>query len=566
MSAEDRLREILHSEASTLVPAGDGLATIRSRVARRRRLRLLLIPSAAFATAAAVTAFVVLSPNITQELKQDPIVPATSTPTATPTPIASYDGPALWPFTSSKEAYTWKTDPAGRQWANDPVAVASRFGSAYLDLAGLTTKGSGSQVELQLAGRTVGTVQLRQFSTDGPWTVVEVDGGDLTITAPAAGAAISSPTNVEGRISGLHENVRLLLLAGDGKLADTSAPAGQEAPWQGTLTWTDTSWSTGGIIGITRSDRDGSLTRIVAIPVTRLAGSPVAAETFVGLVDGKVMLLDATDGRRMAQMTYPPAGSMDSAAAWAGGTLAWVRETATGCNSTLYRKTGSDITTVVPAGTHYLTSPQLSADNRQLAWVQTPCRGGDWSLVVEAEGGQKRVISLPVETQSRVLDVDSDGAVLLLTTPGCGHCALGPGGNDRVVLRRVPAGATSLTQAERLENEGAKQGDPQAGCVWSAAAFEGSNVLAGETCGSTGRLIHFNAADQRVSADPQLPGTTHFGTISVRNTTILVQTFDSDVDSDGLVGTYLNGRVTPFANQVGCNAETGAGCLRQPDW
>src|SRR5690349_16057742 len=63
MSAEDKLREILRSEATTIVPAGDGLARIRERAERKRRVRLWVVPSAALATVGAAAAFFLLAPD-----------------------------------------------------------------------------------------------------------------------------------------------------------------------------------------------------------------------------------------------------------------------------------------------------------------------------------------------------------------------------------------------------------------------------------------------------------------------------------------------------------------------
>lgn len=280
MSAEDRLREILHSEASTVVPAGDGLARIRERVARRRRLRLLLVPAGALTTAAAVVAVIALtSTEATQKLQQDPVIPitqptTTAPPTTKPSPTVApttYTGPALWPFTSSAQTEAWKADHGNRPWAGNPTQVAQHFVADFLKLTDVSALGSGATIDLRSHGVDLGRVQLVQITEGGPWTVTGVGGSALTITSPTPMQAITSPTKVTGRVVGVDENVRLLLISSGTsmQLADTSAPAGGEIPWQGTLTWSNQTWFTGGIVGITRSSKDGSLTRITVVPVKR---------------------------------------------------------------------------------------------------------------------------------------------------------------------------------------------------------------------------------------------------------------------------------------------------------
>lgn len=281
MSAEERLRDILRDEASTFVPAGDGLALIRERVARRRRLRLLLIPSGAVVTTAAIVAvFALGGPSATQRLN-GPAQRPTATATAPTDPSVPYTGPMLWPFTSPAQMDAWRTDHGQRPWADDDVQVAAHFATDLLGVAGLIAKDVGvydavlrqqrvQQVELRLNGRLVSTIDLIRLHVAGPWTVMDARGGDLTITTPQVGATITSPTRVSGRITGVDENVQLQLITATGHLlASSGAPAGTPMPWEGTLTWSDQTWFTAGIVGITRSNKDGAITRIAAIVVKR---------------------------------------------------------------------------------------------------------------------------------------------------------------------------------------------------------------------------------------------------------------------------------------------------------
>ena len=285
MSAEDRLREILHSEASTLVPSGDGLARIRQRVDRRRRLRLVLLPVGAAAAAGIVVAVIALTGTTgTQRLEQTPVGPASpggttapthaaTTPPTRPSPsaAASYTGPAMWPFTSSAQGRAWTAHHGSRPWAGDPRLVAQHLVTDFLKVTGVSALGSGDTIDLRCQGRDVGLVHLVQISQGGPWTVTAVGGTDLTISSPRPTAAVTSPTQVSGRLQGVDENVRLQLIgsASAHELGATSAPAGNAVPWRGTLTWSDQTWYTAGLVAITRSAKDGSITRITAIPVKR---------------------------------------------------------------------------------------------------------------------------------------------------------------------------------------------------------------------------------------------------------------------------------------------------------
>ena len=154
MNPEDRLRDLLRNEASRVVPAGDGLAKIQQRLVRRRRRRGIFLPSAALAMAGVVSAFFVLvGSSGTQKLVQTPGThrpspsffcypplgegpcPTASPPPSSGQPIAPFDGPALWPFTSAEQAQAWTKDHGSRPWAADGVNVAQRFITDFLGLS-----------------------------------------------------------------------------------------------------------------------------------------------------------------------------------------------------------------------------------------------------------------------------------------------------------------------------------------------------------------------------------------------------------------------------------------------
>lgn len=290
MSAEDRLRDLLRSEATAITPTGDGLARIRARIERRRRVRVWLVPSAAVATAAAAAAFFLIAPGDehtdvlqpgatpTQSAEPTPASEPTPTPTASPSAVLpgdSWTGPAIWPLTSQAQAEQWNL--ASTVWdMRDSKATTEHFVSDYLGLSGVTVTQSCVSCEvlgLEVAGKVVGEVTVAHYSISGGthlFTVVGVAGTDLTVSEPSPGARVTSPTPVTGRITGVDEHVDLLLLDQLGaQVAHDGAQAGSAVPWSASLTWTRTDWTHGGLVGITRSMKDGAITRIVAVPVTR---------------------------------------------------------------------------------------------------------------------------------------------------------------------------------------------------------------------------------------------------------------------------------------------------------
>ena len=555
-SAEDRLRELLRAEASGVVVAGEGLSKVQQRVARRRRRRAILLPGAALATAGALAAFFVLNGGSgSQRLVQTPATQGpTSNPSTTtspaPPPAVTFTDPAIWPFTSQPQADAWKSDHGARAWAVDPLQVATHFVEDYLGLTGVVASGTGSHIPLSVGSRSVGTVDLVQVGTDGPWTVTTVGGTDLTITSPAADDAITSPTAVTGRITGVDENVRLRLLTSSGReISSAGASAGTAVPWQGSLPWSDTTWSTAGLVGTTVSAKDGSLTRLVAVPVRRATGSTVSGASFVALVDGHVSLYDASSGSRLSQLTYPPSPTVDTGAAWAGSTLAWVRSTPTGCADTLYRMDNGRISTVVPAGSVHLGTPQLSPSSGWLAWQQSDCSGTSREVVVSGGGAPARHLALAPGQTAEVLDVGEDGSVLLL----------GPDSSSSgspSVLRFVPGGALDLSSSHVVVGA--------SGCALRAAALDRGTVVAAEACGSQSRIVRAASSGSRTRTDAFLSDPGLLSAVTIRDTTVLVQTMSAG--RAGPIGTYSNGAVTAVAQRDGCAISPGSGCLRQPDW
>jgi hypothetical protein len=555
MNPEDRLRELLRLEAASVVPAGDGLTKIQARLARRKVVRRWLVPSAALLTAGVAASFVLIAQGDT---RKPHVLEPIGTPTPTPTPSATppppptggFTGTGMWPFGSQTQADSW--DAATMPWAEDNKAVVEHFVRDWLALPGITVTQSCvscNVLGLQVGSRSVGEVDVDYYVVAGKhvFTVTHVGGTDLTISAPAAGEAISSPTDVRGRITGVDENVQLRLLSTAGsELASAGAPAGTAVPWQGSLTWTASDWATGGIVGVTRSARDGSVSRVVAVPVRRSTTS--AAASFAGLVDGHVSLFDAVTGHRLRQLTYPQAGSEDVGAGWSAGSLVWVRHPTSGCGDELNRLDGTTASTVHQVAAVKLSWPAISADGGWVAWVEQPCSGGAQSIVVLGGGAPARRIAVPSGSTVGLHDVRDDGAVLIsLTQPS----PSGPG------VQLLPGGALDLSGLTPL--------NPAAACAFaSGAAFDGDAPVAFESCGSQVRLVRFSAAGARTAADKAFSAEPP-DSVSVRDGHVLVWLFGGD--RVGEIATYSDGTTKVIITNDGCTSiSPQTGCVKAPSW
>ncbi|HUR51279.1 MAG TPA: Gmad2 immunoglobulin-like domain-containing protein [Mycobacteriales bacterium] len=571
MSAEDRLRDLLRSEADTIVPAGDGLARIRERIARRRRARFWLLPSAAVATAAAAGAFFLLAPDdrrtATLTPAQTPSALPAPEPTAStsPVPVAPDDGgmpltgAAIWPFTSQAQAASWTQD---YPYAGDGLEVGRHFVADFLGLKDLEVVVphcvSCDQLNVVQSGTTVGTITLTRFGTGFAsghgvhlYTVAGVGGLDLTITSPRAGDAITSPTSVTGRAGQPDENVQLRLLSQAGKELSTSgAPAGREIPWTGSLGWTDQQWSHGAVVGVTRSARDGAITRVVAVPVVHTTGATASGASFAGLVDGHVSLYDAATGKKLRQLTYPPQGKSDTAATWSQGTLAWVRTAgASACVNELDRLEGGTASKVASSTTARFGSPHLSDDGGRLGWVETPCRSGAPDLVLQARDGTTQRLRGPSGSTVDLLDVRDDGALLVLTND------LQPTGPGTIGL--LAPGSRSLSALRPLA--------ASSGCTLaSGAAFLSGAPVAFESCGEQVRLVRFASGGSRGSTDKAFTGEPPTAVSATRGK-LLVWLFGGD--HVGPLATYRDGAFTTLVPNDGCASTTDLkGCVSAPDW
>jgi len=565
MSAEDRLRDMLRDEAQSVVPAGDGLARIQARVARRRRMRIWLIPSAAVTTAGAVLAFLVLAPadRTTQTLvptSPSPSAPSTATPgpspTTPPVPVGSYSGPAIWPITSQAEADAW--DEA---WAESGLEVGRRFVRDHLKLTDVTLRQDCLSCEVLAVVssdlKDIATLVLAHYTVGEKhlFTVVSVEGTDLKVSTPKQGAAVSSPLSVSGTIEGVDESIRVTLLDGDGgQVAQAFAAAGSGAPWRTTLEWSDRTWDDGALVLRTGNARDGATNRLVVLAVTQ--GSAPAGSTFAALVDGHVSLYDGTTGALVRQLTFPPKGKRDVEAAWDGESVLWARQgTDSGCGGEIDLRTLNETKTLHSATSFRYRHPQLSGDGSLLGWVEEPCDTSPYTLVIEPRpipgvAAPARRIEGPTGSLVGLLDLRDDGAALVLT-------------NDR-----EPSGPGTIGYlapgAERLD--GLTPIAPEPGCYLTHAAFDGDRIAGFQACEDGIQLVRWTTSGPVSSKDRAMQDEDP-ESISIRDGRVLVWRFGGD--TVGEIATYADGRFTTLITPDPAHCTSIAdqkGCVKSPDW
>lgn len=177
--------------------------------------------------------------------------PSTSTsPSTGPTTAAPFHYLPLWPFAGPAQAVSWQSShPAGgTDWHFDARRTAVSFTRDYLHItdvdratsARMTATDAHVGVGFATEGGRTGTAAVVHLvrigaGPDAPWEVVGTDDSTLTLTSPAYGAAVGSPTVAGGRITGVDENLRVSVFAQTASAAVGSAccrPAGgQRTPW-----------------------------------------------------------------------------------------------------------------------------------------------------------------------------------------------------------------------------------------------------------------------------------------------------------------------------------------------
>jgi hypothetical protein len=328
----DRLREAFRAEAEEIVPAGDGLARIRERTARRGAIMRWVRPVAVVGGAAVIAAGIAigfaLTGNDDTRLRQNPAPPAASsseTPsTATPTPptlpVAGAPtlavGLPLWPYADGSAAAAAK----GTAQDVDPATVALRFTTVHLGFTdnnlvlGTTKSSDGKQAWVSIGYHTEGSrtataavIHVVQWS-DGPWEVVGTRDTTLSLTQPSYGATGSSPMTAGGKITGVDESIRVAVQQSSSNQplgVACCAPAGGSAsPWSESVSFKS---STAQVLTVVAST-GGHLVQherwaLTAVRNTSASNSSAAPATFVAVSQGRIGVFNTSNGALVRWLT-----------------------------------------------------------------------------------------------------------------------------------------------------------------------------------------------------------------------------------------------------------------------
>jgi hypothetical protein len=337
----------MHEEAETVVPRGDGLSTIQSRVAGRRARQRWLRPALALGSAVAVLAVGIGVYAVTNDGDgKASITPIDETPTPTPTdsvspsppdvPVPSEDFPtyAIFPFSSAAEAQTWQESYAdGHQpWVADPRAVAEAWVQNYLQVPAIDTfiakESDGVTADVTL-GRTmtaeaerlvpVTVVHLTKYGD--AWIVTGAEDPaaapyTLKLTAPKPGDQVTSPVTVSGPGFGVDEAAEIQVrdATTPTSLGTGHASWGDQPEWSTTVDFDTPPHDTGVVVAREDSAADGGPQRLAAVQVTFGSSAPAAApQYFYGVKNGRVTKFSARTGAAIEYLTpeEPGGGALD---------------------------------------------------------------------------------------------------------------------------------------------------------------------------------------------------------------------------------------------------------------
>ncbi|MCA1823625.1 MAG: hypothetical protein LC640_05055, partial [Frankia sp.] len=501
MSTESKLRQALHEHATQVEPSPDGYRRITDGIAvRRRRVMWQRTAMSLAAVVALVAGGVAVNGRLTAAPSRLIVPPANGSPTPSPDSGAPTVAPAtdsrlatLWPLTHEAEVDAWRADPqrapalrdaksATQAFVNrvlpDPTSVVvAACAPADCDAAardGVAAFQLSAPRSLPVAQRQpVATIELRRFGADGPWLVTAARGSQgLTITSPRGEATITSPLDVNGRVDGVHQSIRLdvdeVSIQPARSLGSvTGVAAGMEMPWHASVTFTDAATGSGLVLATMRSDRDGSLASATAVAVdfqsTRGEPSPFAPTyppaptTFVAVTDGRVAVFSTSTGRPARYLTYaqPGGGAYDAQLSADSKSVVYAQGAGT-CASAIWQvpADGGKPVQLVDAGHGAASHPVLSPDGSKLAYAIARCAQGGTGVDVvvrDLAAGTERVAAHLVDVDLRgTIGWRADAARLVFVA------SHGDSAPD-LVIADATGGAGTVTAA------------PETGCTWQSA-------------------------------------------------------------------------------------------------
>ena len=436
-----QLRAMMHEEAETITPAGDGLSKIQQRVASRRaRLRwfrpAVVLGSAAALALIGVGAYAVvhnpdkgndsLQTATTPTPSETPPVSESPSPTPTVVPVSTgFPRRAIFPFTTAAAERTWERAAAQGHmpWVQDPKSVASFWVQNYLQLPSVTDvqkivtqPGTPETADVTL-GRTlqaegqqpfaVTVVHLVQYGK--AWIVTGASDGRglLRISSPGAGTTVSSPVSVVGPGFGVDE-------AADVQVRDAATPTrfghggtgsfGGHAPWSASVSFSRPTGTVGVIAIVEASQADGLPARLTVEQVHfgTTTGGSTAPQYFYGIKNQRVTKFASRNGAAIDYLTLPEPGGGASDPQLVGSDVYFLRGGGTCANaiakvSSLPADNTQPVANVVSPDDGY-TINGYSVTGKMVAFFEQTCdgRSPQAKLVTLDKGtGQRHVVRFP---------------------------------------------------------------------------------------------------------------------------------------------------------------------------
>jgi hypothetical protein len=287
MNPEDRLRQAINDRTNAVQPSADGLTQIQEKLmeAQRRdqgRNHLLIGLGAAAAIVAVVIAAVVLTGDDDKRVDSaDPgssttIVDETTTSTTAP-PSTTTTAPPVAEVDPSVPLFPVPSD--GLRY-DDPKVLATDFAQEILGFSRLVVgdfqQGDSRSGEVPVRRTSTGpvtTILVRQLD-DGHWWVIGATTDDITLTAPANRATVTSPVHLEGESIAFEAVVNVSLYADAAKklvVGEGTVMGGgtEKGPFTGSLDYDlqGSGAKYGVLVLYTLSAEDGTVVNATAIRV-----------------------------------------------------------------------------------------------------------------------------------------------------------------------------------------------------------------------------------------------------------------------------------------------------------
>jgi hypothetical protein len=213
--------------------------------------------------------------------------PSTPSTTTQPSTSASSSTTSSLPTTTTTpqtalSTVVWPTVASGTR-LHDPVAVARSFAIDFLHfvnpVVGQFRQGDAHSGEVpirttveQASLGPVTTVIVRQIGADGSWWVLGAATPNITLTQPAALAAISSPTRLRGMSTAFEANVQVSIRQDDvvKPLVESNlmgGSMGQMGPFDASFTFAAPTGRYGSIVLYTVSSANGHIAEATVIRV-----------------------------------------------------------------------------------------------------------------------------------------------------------------------------------------------------------------------------------------------------------------------------------------------------------